>query len=40
MDYPYDNTSEIASVFKINQEDYNWQVTDFTNPEVEKTGYL
>ncbi len=36
MDYPSDMTTEIASVFKINEDDYTWQLTDFVNPDIEK----
>ena len=36
MTYPYDLTSEIASTFIINKEEYNWQISDFSSPEVTK----
>ncbi len=31
--YPYGKTSEIASVFQTNQQQYNWQVTNFQKPD-------
>ncbi len=36
MEYPYDLTSEIASTFIINKEEYTWQTSSFTNPDVTK----
>ncbi len=36
MDYPDDETTNVASVFKINSEAYNWVVSDFASPEKEK----
>ncbi|TAJ11877.1 T9SS C-terminal target domain-containing protein [Marinilabiliaceae bacterium JC017] len=30
--YPYGKTSEIASVFQTNQENYSWEVNDFNRP--------
>lgn len=34
--YPEGLTSEIVSSFQINQEEYQWQVTDFERPPKEK----
>jgi glycosidase len=34
--YPVGKTEGIVSAFKINQEDYTWQTTQFTPPEKEK----
>ncbi len=33
--YPDGKTVEPASVFRINEQEYNWQVTDFEKPAVE-----
>lgn len=35
-DYPDGLTTHVASLFKINEETYDWNVEKFTNPEVEK----
>jgi 1,4-alpha-glucan branching enzyme len=34
--YPEGQTSEIVSTFRINQEDYQWEVIDFNRPAKEK----
>ncbi|MFZ5518168.1 MAG: alpha-amylase family glycosyl hydrolase [Candidatus Zhuqueibacterota bacterium] len=34
MAYPYGKTTEIASVFQINQDEYQWQTDDFDRPEI------
>ncbi len=36
MDYPDDETTNVAAVFKINSTAYDWVVTDFTSPSKEK----
>ncbi len=36
MTYPNDMTSEIASTFIINKEEYSWQVSNFSTPDVTK----
>jgi len=38
MAYPTGKTTEIASVFQINQEEYDWQSGDFIRPE--KSGLV
>lgn len=35
IEYPVGKTTEIASVFQTNQEDYVWEVTDFQPPAVD-----
>ncbi len=35
-DYPTGLTSHVASVFKINEDKYVWNVEEFTNPDVSK----
>ncbi|TLX75335.1 T9SS type A sorting domain-containing protein [Labilibacter sediminis] len=35
-DYPEGLTSHAASVFKINEDSYDWNVAEFTNPEITK----
>ncbi len=35
-DYPSGLTEHVASLFKINKEIYNWNITEFSNPEVNK----